>query len=143
MALLCPIHSPHVAAEMEAGENILFLSGFSWVAWWRPSPPPPPSHCRTSCCGTNLWSGYCECMGGRNSEPCVHKHSIAQHFQTSMFSVLPTMDANMRALCHVIATGTAQEDEWYRTPANPDTNMNKFIQDYEDRCASAACSCHQ
>ena len=29
MALLCPIHSPHVAAEMEAGENIFFVSGFS------------------------------------------------------------------------------------------------------------------
>jgi len=48
------------------------------------------------------------------------------------------MDANMRALCHVIATGTAQEDEWYRTPDDPDPNVNKFIQDYEDRCASAA-----
>jgi len=34
--------------------------------------------------------------------------------------------------------GTAQEDEWYRTPDNPDPNINKFIQDYEDRCASAA-----
>ena len=87
---------------------------------------------------TNLWSGYCECMGGRNSGPCVHKHAIAQHFQTSMFSVLPTMDANMRALCHVIATGTAQEDDWYRTPDDPDPNVNQFIQDYEDRCASAA-----
>ena len=55
-----------------------------------------------------------------------------------MFSVLPTMDANMRALCHVIATGTAQEDDWYRTPDDPDPNVNQFIQDYEDRCASAA-----
>ena len=92
---------------------------------------------------TNLWSGYCTCMGGRNRGPCVHKHAIAEHFQTSMFSVLPSMDANMRALCHLIATGTAQEDEWYRTPDNPDPNVNKFIQDYEDRCTSAAADHHQ
>ena len=91
---------------------------------------------------TNMWSGHCTCMGGRNAAPCVHKHSIAQHFQTAMFSVLPTMDANMRALCHVIATGTAQEETWYRTPDNPDPNVNKFIQDYEDRCASAGAADH-
>ena len=87
---------------------------------------------------TNLWSGYCTCMGGRNCGPCVHKHAVAEHFQTSMFSVLPSMDANMKALCHLIATGTAQEETWYRTPDNPDPNVNQFIQNYEDRCASAA-----
>ena len=71
-----------------------------------------------------MWSGFCECLGGRNCAPCVHKHSIAQHFKTSMFSVLPSMDPNMKAMCHLIATGKTEDGTWYRTAGEEITFNN-------------------
>ena len=84
----------------------------------------------------NMFSGFCECLGGRNCAPCVHKHSIAQHFKTSMFSALPSMDPNMRAMCHLIATGKKEDPTWYRTPENQEPNVDQFIEDYEAKFAS-------
>ena len=55
-----------------------------------------------------------------------------------MFSVLPSMDPNMKAMCHLIATGKTEDPTWYRTPENQDPNVDQFLEDYETKCVSAA-----
>ena len=87
----------------------------------------------------NMYSGYCQCMGGRNCGPCVHKSGIALHFKVAMFNVLPSMDPRSRALYHLIAVGQAQDAAWYRTSEDHTevADVDQFVEDYEAKCSSA------
>ena len=87
----------------------------------------------------NMYSGYCQCMGGHNCGPCVHKSGIALHFKVAMFNVLPSMDPRSRALYHLIAVGQSQDAAWYRTSEDHDevADVDQFVEDYEAKCSSA------
>ena len=78
----------------------------------------------------NMLSGLCECKAGANCGPCKHKRAIATHKGIAEFSVLPEMDAKIRALYHYIADATILKNTWYRGLENPDVveNIAEFVE---------------
>ena len=88
----------------------------------------------------NMISGFCECKAGFNRGPCKHKRAIAKYKRFAEFSVLPELDAKIRALYHYIADAAVCKSSWYRDLDNPDeiANVSEFVQNRtEDReCVS-------
>ena len=78
----------------------------------------------------NMITGYCECKAGKNCGPCKHKKAIAKYKGIAEFSVLPELDAKMRAMYHYIAQSTICKSSWYRDLENPDVieNVAEFVE---------------
>ena len=56
-------------------------------------------------------------------------------FGVAEFSCLPVNDSRARALWHYLATGEAQDDDWYRglTQTEKDQNIHEYIEEHRQQ----------